>query len=216
MAKPLWSYDKKARVYRDLTSGKFIGHAGMVALRDNFTDRMIDNVAALAADVANGTISADDWLLAMRQTVKSTFADQYVLGRGGRNMMTQRDWGRVGQMVRSQCQYLQGFYHDIVTKNLSEAQIAVRSALYIESSTQSYEKGRSESFGGLVLPEYPGDGSQECKARCRCHWRIKDAGTAWHATWVLEPLAHHCVSCLDNAKKWQLLIIPKQFAAGNV
>lgn len=206
--RPLWAYDKRAHVYRDLTTGRFIGQKGMVALRDRYTDTMMKNVASLAHDLSAGKITSDEWLLAMRQTVKSTFVDQYVLGRGGRNMMSQRDWGRVGQMIRVQYDYLQKFYHDVVKKDLTEAQIAVRAGLYIESSTQAFEKGRVEDFG-IVLPEYPADGHQNCKARCRCHWQIEDVGNAWHAYWVLEPSAVHCDTCLGNSKKWSPLIIQK-------
>lgn len=214
--KPLWIFDKKSRAYRNLTTGQYIGQKGMIALRDSYTDKMMDIVGGYAGDLVSQKVTEQEWMLAMRQTIKSTFADQYVLGRGGRKMMTQRDWGRVGQMVKVQYQYLQKFYHDVMTKDLTEAQIAVRAALYIESSTQAFEKGKSESFGGLVLPEYPGDGSQDCRARCRCHWQIQDAGDAWHATWVLEPSAVHCQTCLENSIKWAPLIIKKQFVTSSM
>ena len=42
----------------------------------------------------------------------------------------------------------------------------------MESSTRAHEQAKAAGFD-IELPEYPADGSQICKARCRCRWEIE-------------------------------------------
>lgn len=207
MASP-WQFDDASKRYRNTATGRYMSAKQMLGLRDQFTDAMKGRTDGLVSRVAGGDLTAQQWSLEMRKTIKQSYIDQYVLARGGRQNMTQRDWGIVGNMTRRQYEYLQGFERDLRDGKLSEGQAQVRARLYIESSTQAYERGISEGLGMPRLPAYPGDGQTQCRTNCRCHWQIEDMGDEWACTWTLGA-AEHCDDCIANAARWAPLLVPK-------
>ena len=207
-----WEWDKKLKRYRETDTGRIIGQRRMVKLRDVYNESVADEVAELADKLGTGDLTVQQWTIAMRDRIKKTFSDQYVLARGGRNSMTQRDWGRVGRMVKDQYHFLQGFARDVADGKMSVKQVAARAKMYMDSSTQAFERGKESSYGIPTLPEYPADGSQDCLSNCKCTWSIRETKTAWEATWVLDAAAEHCDTCIDNAAKWAPLVIEKSEA----
>lgn len=204
----VWVYDNTSHRYRNTATGKYIGQKQMTELRDQFVEAKRESVQILAAELANGTKSIQEFELAFRREIKTVFLDQYVLGKGGRGNMTQSDFGTVGYLVKQQYQYAHDFALDIASGKLSQAQIAQRAGLYMDSSTQSFERGKGASYG-LTLPEHPGDGNAQCKSRCKCRWEIKETDDAWECSWRLNSAAEHCSSCVDNSTKWSPLVILK-------
>jgi hypothetical protein len=180
----------------------------MIALRDQYIDAVKVKAENLAERVAGGGMNVQQWTLEMRQLVKATYVDEYAMARGGRQMMTQRDWGILGSQIKSQYKFLAGFERDMMDGKLSEGQARVRAGMYVESGTQAFERGKAEGLGIPSLPAYPGDGSTQCRANCRCHWQIDDMGAEWHATWTLG-VAEHCGDCVSNASQWAPLVIAK-------
>ncbi len=195
-----WQWDASSRRYRNTDTGRYLSNTQMLGLRDTFSERQAAKVRALSDRVVNG-VTVAEWERDMRAIIRNSTVDQYVLGRGGRNAMTQADWGRVGRMVREQYKYASGFAQDIADGKLSAAQIAARAQLYMASSTHAYERGRGASFKGLKLPQYPADGSQVCKANCKCSWSIDDMEDRYECTWTLG-VADHCSTCVSNAGQW--------------
>lgn len=143
----------------------------------------------------------------MRDALRDTYAAEYMAGKGGRNAMTQADWGRLGHMLREQYVYLNEFATEVADGKLSQAQIAARANLYFNSATQAFERGRV-AVRGISLPAMPGDGSSECRSNCKCRWEIEETATEWRCTWVLSA-AEHCPTCNERASKWAPLIIRK-------
>lgn len=217
---PNWIYDRRTNRYRvtregaanlGLRPGTFIGQSERVRLRDEWTQAQKTIVDRLAIDYDNGRIPLSDWVLSMRQEVKINYIEQYLLGIGGRNNMTQADWGRLGYAIRTQYDYLQGFADDLMNAEppLSLAQIQNRARMYIDGATAMYERANALGKGMPDLPAYPADGSQACKSNCKCNWDIQQTDTEWVCTWVLEEGAEHCETCLTNAAQWAPLVIPK-------
>lgn len=203
-----WQFDDISKRYRNVATGRYMSANQMLGLRDQFTDAMKGKTDSLVARVANGDLTAQQWSLEMRKTIKQSYIDQYTLARGGRQNMTQRDWGIVGNMTRRQYEFLEGLERDIRDGKLSVAQAQARARMYIESSTQAYERGMTEGRGIPRLPAYPGDGQTQCRANCRCHWQIEDVGDMWSCTWTLGH-AEHCDGCVANAAQWAPLLVPK-------
>lgn len=217
---PNWIYEKSTNRYRvtkegadnlNLRPGTFIGQKQRAELRDLWTISQKKITDRLAIDYDNGKIPLSDWVLSMRQEIKISYIEQYLLGKGGRNNMTQADWGRVGNAIRRQNEYLQRFANDLMNKQppLSLAQIQARSRQYIDSSTKMYERANALTRGMPDLPEYPADGNQNCHSNCKCRWNIKEFDDRWECTWILDMEAEHCDSCLSNAQKWNPLVIKK-------
>jgi len=208
---PKWVYEPSTNRYRDTATGRFIGQEKRVELRDEWTQSQKLVTDKLAEDYDSGKLSLSDFVKGMREEIKINNIEQYLLGAGGRNNMTPADWGRLGNRIKGQYEFMQEFGQDILDADppLTLAQIQARARMYVDSSTAMYERANALAAGMPDLPEYPADGKQDCKSNCKCHWQIEDKGKAWEATWVLEETAEHCESCIDNANKWSPLVIEK-------
>ena len=216
-----WIWERSTSRYRVTSEGAadtgqrpgtFVGQTKRVLLRDTWTESQKRVTDRLASDYASGKISLSDWALGMRQENRINYVEQYLLGKGGRNNMTPTDWGRIGRAVRQQNEFLQGFVNDLMSKQppLTLAQIQARARQYVDGSTSMYERANALGRGMPDLPQYPGDGSQVCRSNCKCHWRIEGTDTGWDCTWVLEPSAEHCDTCIENAGKWSPLVVQKR------
>lgn len=203
-----WTWDGGSHRYRNTANGQYIGQRQMTGLRDQFIEAKQATAQSLAADLSAGRKSIQEFEVAFRREIKTVYVDQYVLGKGGRNAMTQADWGAVGRMVRDQYQHAHEFARDIASGKLSEAQITSRARLYFGSSTQSFEQGRTASYGVPTLPQYPADGRTICRSNCRCNWRIEETEDAWNCTWVVSA-GEVCVDCQGNASRWNPLVVLK-------
>lgn len=156
-----WAFDQRVKRYRNLDSGKYIARATINKMRDDFADKARAKIGGLAASLADKSLSVQAWEVAMREAIKTATGAQYVYGRGGLNIMEQADWGRAGSMTKEAYGYLRGFAEQIAAGELSEKQINARSALYLNSTVNAYERGRAASFG-INLPAYPADGGTQC------------------------------------------------------
>ena len=192
-------------------NGTFISAARRVEMRDEWTAAQKLITDRLATDWYDEKIKLSEWLEAMRQENRINYVEQYLLGHGGRNNMTQADWGRIGQAVKKQNEYLQGFANDLMNRQpeLTLNQIKARARQYVDGSTAMYERATALALGMPDLPEYPADGNQQCHSNCKCSWDIKDMGDHWICTWVLDMAAEHCPDCLENAAKWGELRVDK-------
>lgn len=202
-----WVWVAKAHTYRNTVTGRFMGATEMLGLRDTFAAAQAARAADLAERLAGGDIGLEAWQKAMRNDLKTSYIDQYVLAVGGRKNMTPSDWGRIGRMLRDQYGYLENFSRDIASGNMTAAQIAARAQMYHGSSVQAFERGNAASLGVPRLPAYPGDGSTSCMTNCRCHWHIVKTEPAWECTWVLDQAAEHCVECVERATNWAPLVV---------
>ena len=212
----LWRWEAKLSRYRNAETGRFIGAKGMVELRDLFVERQKAQTADLAARLIGGDLTSAEWVEAMRGVIKQTYIDQYVMARGGRAAMTQADFGRLGQMLKEQYKFLQGFERDLLNGKLTAGQIATRASMYIDSSTQAFERARGVALGAPTLPQYPGDGATVCRTSCRCHWEIQARVGGWDCYWRLGPVkTEHCESCVINASQWNPLRVEANVTGGD-
>lgn len=217
MASEYWRWNQRARRYYVTPEGAaalgqkpgtFVSQSQLVTLRDSFINEQKQRTNALATQLAAGDITVQQWTLAMREEVKINHISQYLLAHGGRDSMTQADWGRLGQKIRVQYEYLQKFAEDIAKGNLTEGQIAARARMYVESSSQSFEQGHALAMGAPEMPQYPGDGGTRCLSNCKCFWDIRELETQWDCYWKLRP-AEHCPDCVANSARWNPLTFYK-------
>lgn len=195
-----WVWNQLTKRYRNSKTKKTISSNTVLRLRDDFVDEMRD-FSKLTDDLINSRITVQEWVLEMRKRVRDVHAAQYMLARGGRNAMFQTDLDALSEIIKEQYDFLQKFGQEVRAGNLSASQIRSRSEMYMETATRSYEQGKAASFD-IELPAYPADGSQICKARCRCRWEINILEDKVEAYWRLNVAAKHCDTCLSNAAKW--------------
>ena len=203
-----WVWDDAAQRYRDTETGRWMGAKQMVEARDEFVEYLKAESDSYVQRLAEGQ-NIGRWQLDMEERIRQAYIDEYTMAVGGRNNMTQADWGRVGEMIKEQDRYLNKFAIEVRAGNLSDAQIKARSRMYMDSATQAYERGRAAAMGLPPLPAYPGDGQTVCKANCKCHWEIEPIeGDGWDCTWSLGD-AEHCPDCVENAQKWNPLHVER-------
>lgn len=209
-----YRWDVAAKRYRDTDTGRFLSRDSARTMVDDSLRAGRSATGTLAGLVADGTISAADWRDKMRQEIKEEYIRQYLSAKGGRSQMTPADWGSIGGMLTEQYKYLDGFYADVLSGEMSEAAIAARAGMYINSAREANERAYSRSQGipDGGLPAYPADGSSECLTNDKCSWEIDavkgDNGqiSHWNAYWRLSD-AEHCPTCLERAGGWNPYVV---------
>lgn len=198
--KPLWYWDDNVKRYRSPETGRFVGVDEMNALRAQFLTQQKQTLSGLTTVYASETINFKVYRKEVVNTIRQTYIDMYVMGKGGRNNMTQSDWGKVGAMLKEQYKYLNPFMDQIEAGQLSEAQIVARLNMYINSASEAFWRGYASDIP-LDLPAYPGDGSTTCLVNCQCMWDIQRVPNGYDCYWMLGP-AEHCPDCLVRAGEW--------------
>jgi hypothetical protein len=147
--------------------------------------------------MADGNITLEQWQGSVREAIKAVHIQAAIIGHGGKDSMGSAGYGRVGQKLRAEYAYLQGFASDILAGRVSPAMAVARISLYAQSVRASYWQGlelrkQAEGYGlmrrildpqaqhcedcpgfaalGLVpIGTLPMPGQRcACRARCRC------------------------------------------------
>lgn len=205
---PNWVFNVATRKYRNLDTGRTVSSTSLNKVRNDMAQAFSDRAAGLAGKLSAGDITVADFTKQMRGNLKDATLAEYMLGRGGRQMMKPpADRGRVGGLLRAQYRHLDAFARAIVDDGLSERQIANRARMYAESSRGAFERGQAAAWN-VTLPTYPGE--QTCLSRCKCRWKIveKKAAGEVHATWVRNAGRESCDDCIGNEGRYAPLVIP--------
>ena len=203
MADQLWTWDPRAKRYRNTKTGQFIGIEQMNNLRQDFFYMQKQRVASLTTQYNNAEINLHQFESQVKTIIKETYIDMYAMAKGGRNNLTQADWGRIGAMLKQQYGqngYLANFMRQIANGQLSEAQIVARMNMYINSANEAMWRGYASDLP-IDLPAYPGDGSTVCLTNCQCAWDIRPVEGGYDCYWVLG-YAEHCPDCVRRESEW--------------
>lgn len=221
---PKWIWLDEYQRYRDLETGRWVGASQIREWGSLAADASSHALAELADMLNDGRLNTHDWTLLMRDEIKDVYIQQYVLGKGGLDQMTQADWGSLGGMLREQYRYLDRFAVQIAAGQVAPGQIVQRSRMYGNSAREAHSRAHERALGMPPLPDHPGSGNTLCLTNCRCYWNIepvRDRGgnvTSWRCTWMLT-LAEHCtapgqfdaqgrpIGCIQRADLWNPLIL---------
>jgi len=131
--------------YRDTATGRFVSSAEVRGWGQTSMNGSADHARGMAGALAERDISLGRWERNMREQIKEEYIRQYLLGRGGRDLMTAEDWGSIGGSLKEQYSWLNKFSTQIATGELSEKQIAARSAMYLRSAGEAFERARGRA-----------------------------------------------------------------------
>lgn len=203
-----FEYVQPMNRYRDTDTGRFVSQITVNGIVRDSIEHSSDGIGELATLTANGDVSATTFNTQARIQIKDEYLRQYILGRGGRNNMTQRDWGIVGRQLRDQYAFLDNLTNQIASGVYEDnvAGLHNRLNLYIESAQQAYSTAQTEDRGIPRLSQVPADGQTICMTRCKCTLEFVRTVLGWHIFWRLNPSAAHCTSCLSLAAAWSPLI----------
>jgi hypothetical protein len=104
--------------------------------------------------LSNGDITLDQWQQSVREALKLAHVQAAIIGNGGKDNMQATDWGRIGQRLRAEYRYLEGFARDLLAGSISSAMAARRIQLYAQSVRSTYWEGtaiRSEKQGYSLM-----------------------------------------------------------------
>lgn len=138
MPEPTYTWDQRLRsgtgAYRNDQTGQIVEARDARIAFDSY----IDNSTAISKDLAislqNGRLSLADWQTRMASHIKDVQINAAINANGGRDQMTRSDWGRTGQLIKQQYQFLDKFAEDIASgKQPLDGRFVQRSQLYTQS-----------------------------------------------------------------------------------
>ena len=168
-----WSYDRNTGRYRN-EKGKFLSQKAVEALVDGRINKLDTMLKRFTNMLADGSITIDQWQGSVREALKAAHIQAAIVGHGGRDGMGTAEYGRVGQRLRQEYAYLQGFARDLLEQRVSRPMAIARIGLYASSVRASYWEGnsiRKEQEGYSLMRR------------------------------ILDPQAQHCQDCLDYAAR---------------
>lgn len=103
------------------------------------------------------------WIIEARTELTSMHTALAMIAQGGREQMDSKSWGRVGQMVKSEMEYLRKFEIALDAGEVSDAQMLARLAMYGEAGYKTYSnmvKAR-EADAGMYARRVLDDSAKE-------------------------------------------------------
>lgn len=127
-------------VHRD---GTRLPLAQMRPVMDQHVDALRGRMQRHARDLAEGRITPEVFEGRMRSDIQALHIHGRLLGAGGRAQMSQSEWGKVGQRLRQEYRYLNGFVRDIEAGRMTPAGIIDRAGKYAGSAAvDQFEEAR--------------------------------------------------------------------------
>ena len=135
-----WSYDQRSGRYRD-EKGRFLSKASVGKLVDGRIDKLETQLKRFTRMLGDGSITLDQWQGSVREAIKAAHIQAATIGYGGRSEMGSAEYGRIGQRLRAEYTYLQGFVRDLLDGRISTPMATARIGLYAQSVRGSYWQG---------------------------------------------------------------------------
>lgn len=160
-----WSYDRNAGRFRD-EKGRFLSEKGVESLVNGRIDKLDSQLRRFTRMLADGALTLDQWQGSVREAIKAAHLQAAIIGHGGRSGMGAAEYGRIGQKLRQEYAYLQGFARDLLEQRVSPAMALARIGLYAESVRSSFWEGtsiRKEQQGFGLMQRVLDPGAQHCE-----------------------------------------------------
>ena len=168
-----WSYDRKTGRYRD-ERGRFLSKEAVGKLVDGRIDKLETQLKQFTRMLIDNSITLEQWQGSVREAIKSAHIQAGIIGHGGRASMGSAEYGRIGQRLRAEYAYLQGFVRDLLNGRMSAPMALARVGLYAQSVRGSYWEGteaREQQRGFSLMRR------------------------------ILDAQAEHCQECIDYAAR---------------
>lgn len=168
-----WSYDQRTGRYRN-EKGRFLSQKAVEALVDSRINRLDTTLRRVTRMMAEGSITLDQWQGSVREAIKAAHIQAAIIGHGGKDSMGRVEYGRIGQRLRAEYAYLQGFAGEVLAGRSSAAMAVARISLYAQSVRGSYWQGaelRKQAEGYGLMRR------------------------------ILDPMAQHCTDCIGYASR---------------
>lgn len=200
---PNFRYNAAAKRYIG-SNGRFVKVERIRGALDAFITGTVEQIEVISTQLLSGEISLAQWQTEMMLHVKNANLAGASLERGGWYNMSQADFGKMGQKIRGEYEYLRTFANQIEagTQPL-DGRLVQRARLYGEQSRVSYYEFASDSAkkdgfaeeksiltpsescgeciqeasrGWVPLGDLIPIGERECLSNCNCYMQYRKAG----------------------------------------
>ncbi len=192
-----YTWDATLGRFRD-TRGRLISRTAVRTAFEQSLANLSTLTDTLADDLRAGRISLNDWREEMRTIIKQTQMAAQELTKGGRAQMTPSDYGRVGQRVREQYQFLENWVQQIQNGTnpspgraiqylrsarsaflASEAQEMANRGYLVENiqspAEHCWQCNLETDKGPVPVGQMSLPGQRVCRHNCKCHLRYSRA-----------------------------------------
>ncbi len=136
---PEYLWNERAAQYTNRKTGRFVSRQVIRDQLDNVIDASSQVMRAISQQLREGDISLAEWQTQMMQQIKTTHLAGGAMQRGGWQQMTQADFGRVGQIVRREYDFLRTFAEQIASgEQKLDGTLARRAGLYGQQGRPTY------------------------------------------------------------------------------
>jgi hypothetical protein len=159
-----WSYDRNTGRYRD-ERGKFLSQASVQKLVDGRIDKLEASLKRFTRMLSNGSITLDQWQGSVREAIKAAHIQAAIIGHGDKAGMGSAEYGRVGQRLRLEYDFLANFASDLLGGRVSAPLSMARVSLYAKSVRSSYWLGtelQRQKQGYSLMRRVLDDQAQHC------------------------------------------------------
>jgi hypothetical protein len=189
-----YGYNNTAQRWYNTSNGRFVAEQTVtdeMRVHQTAPHNVLDN---LTTQLYRGQITLEQWQIGVAYELKDAHLAQAMYAVGGKNNMTQANYGRVGGTLADEYRYLANFANDIASGNVSEAQALARIKQYGNATQASYWREYRNATKELIhwnlnpaehcgdcltlaggspykpneLSQVPGDGATQCRGNCRC------------------------------------------------
>lgn len=182
--------------FRDSVTGRFVRERAVQGAARQVVEAHSARMAAVTNQLREGLIPLADWERSMRAEIKLAHLTQMMAAHGGRNAMTQSDYGWIGNRVKEQYQYLNRFAAEIASgEQALNGRLVARAQMYGQASHATYEATRARDAEAQDIPMQErnvlgsGDPCTECPAL---------SARGWVPLGTLPPVGSR--ACLANCK----------------
>jgi hypothetical protein len=197
-----YTYDVKSHRFR-APNGRYVSASEVTGIRDLIIAKKVERTAELVNALYDGVIGPNAFVTAMRLEIKRTTMMQYMLGRGGANALTQSDYGRIGQLLKTQYQYLNNFTTQIMDGKVTRSRAIDRAGMYIDTTVGAHERAKGIAWD-VDLPEYPPN-----HTRCLCEWTLENDGPNRILAYWKVHSGNPCEYCENNEAMYAPLIFER-------
>lgn len=199
---PDFTYDQRLNngvgAYR-APNGRIISQAQVREALDSYVDNSQNVSRDLGMLLRDQQISLADWQMQMRAHIKDVHLTAAAAQRGGWDNMTQADFGRVGQRIRVQYEFLDNFATEIAegTQPL-DGRFLVRSQMYSEASIATFDRFQTNAFNVAGFDE---EASFLDPGARHCNECVTEAARGWVPIGSLVPIGERTCLTRDRCTK---------------
>lgn len=154
MARRPAEWNSRAGRYRDPLTGRYISRDAVRLMLDQAIAKSQARLQTVSDEFRRGALSLDEWQLVMREEIKRTHLAAEMLVQGGQAQMTPADFGRVGQRVRTQYDYLRNFAQSLKDGIVrTDGTFLNRAKMYANSARVAFHESLGDQLAGLGYSE---------------------------------------------------------------